>query len=401
MQTVKMTKSPQNFTLTRISCYTGLFVQAIINNFLPILFIVFRTDYGLSYEELGRLIFINFAVQIFADFISPKIATAIGYKKTAFLCQFLAAFGLLFLSVATKIISNTYLAIIISVIVYAFGSGIIEVILSPIIELLPSKNKGREMAILHSFYCWGQLCTVIITTFLLKLLGFSLWEIIPLALGIVPAVNSVLFLFSPIIEPSVKTKDYPIKKLLSDKTFICFMIFMLSAGASEITMAQWASLFIQNTLGLNKVLGDLLGPCAFAVFMGLGRVIFAAFSGRFSIRRIFIINGILCAVCYLLVAFCSLPVFSLIACAICGFTVSLSWPLTYSIASAKFLSAGTVMFSLLALCGDFGCSLGPWLLGVFADICGFNIGFAVSAVFPLLIVITALFFLEEKDCKIN
>ncbi len=389
------------YGVTKISCYMGLFVQAIVNNFLPILFIVFQKNYGLSYEELGRIIFINFGVQIFADFLAPKIADLIGYKYTAFLCQFSAAVGLFSLSFFPRIISNTYIAIILSVIIYAFGSGLMEVILSPIIELLPSKNKGAQMALLHSFYCWGQTFTVLITTLLVKIIGFSYWTAIPIIWGIIPLFNSISFLFVPIIDPDKEHSGTNLKDLLKNKTFICFMVFMLCAGASEISMAQWASLFAQNALGLSKVVGDLLGPCAFAIFMGLGRIILGALSGKISIRRIFIINGILCFICYVAVGVLRSPVFALIACALCGFTVSLSWPGTYSMASAKFLSAGTLMFSILALCGDFGCSFGPWLLGITADNLGFATGFVVCAVFPLIMVITALFFVKEKDCKLN
>lgn len=389
------------YGFTKVSCYLGFFVQAIVNNFLPILFIVFQKNYGLSYERLGRIIFINFAIQIFSDFATPKISEWIGYKRTAFLCQFSAALGLFSLAILPNIISDTYTAIIISVVLYAFGSGIMEVVLSPIMELLPSKNKGAQMAFTHSFYCWGQTFTVLITTFLLKALGFLNWTIIPIVWGIIPFVNSISFLFVPVINPTAENKKTGAKDLLKNKVFLCFMVFMLCAGASEITMAQWASLFAQNALGLSKVVGDLLGPCAFAIFMGLGRIIFGSLSGKISVRKIFIINGILCFICYMMVGVCKLPVLALIACALCGFTVSLSWPGTYSMASAKFMSAGTLMFSILALCGDFGCSLGPWLLGITADNISFNAGFVVSAVFPLIMVITALFFVKEKDCKLN
>ncbi|MBR4072901.1 MAG: MFS transporter [Clostridia bacterium] len=391
----------KRYGFTKFSCYIGLVVQAIVNNFLPILFIALQENYGLSYEQLGRIILINFGTQIFADFMSPKLANRFGYKITAFLCQFLAALGLSSLAVLPLIIKNTYIAIIIPVIIYAFGSGIMEVILSPMVELLPSKNKGAGMAFLHSFYCWGQAFTVIGTTALVKIFGYGNWNFIPLVWAVIPFLNMFSFFAVPIIEPTEDDKKAKISFLLKDKTFICFMIFMVCAGASEITMAEWASLFAQRALGISKVAGDLLGPCAFAIFMGSGRIIFGALSGKISVRKVFIINNILCAICYLLVAFCNISVAALIACALCGFSVSLSWPGTYSMATAHFHTAGTAMFSVLALCGDFGCSFGPWLLGFVADLTGLHSGFAVSAFFPLIMIVTALFFLKEKDCKIS
>ena len=387
-----------SYTSTRIACYTGITVQAIINNFLPIIFIVFNENYGLSYEELGRIIFINFGVQIFADFAATKISDLLGLRITAFLCQFFAAVGLFLLCLLPEIMNNTYLAIIISVVFYAFGSGLMEVILSPIIEHLPLKNKGAQMSFLHSFYCWGQAFTVIGTTLLMKITGYEKWNFIPLIWAVIPFLNSIAFFKVPIVTPSNTHDKMPTSKLFKDKSFICFMIFMLCAGASEISLAQWSSIFAQQSLGVSKVTGDILGPCAFALFMGAGRIIFGALSGKVSIRKIFIINNIICTACYLLVAFCKIPAAALIGCAACGFSVCLSWPGTYSMASAKFLSAGTIMFSILALCGDFGCSVGPWILGAIADIFGLSLGFAVCAIFPIIMTITALI-VKEKDCK--
>ncbi len=386
---------------TKISCYTGIFVQAIVNNFLPLIFIILNKNYGLSYEELGRIIFINFLIQIFADFATTKICDLFGFRITAFLCQFVAAVGLTMLCVLPNVMSNTYMAIILSVLVYGFGSGLMEVILSPIIEYLPLKNKGAQMSLLHSFYCWGQAVTVLISTLLIGAFSYDNWQYIPLIWASIPFINSFVFLAVPIVSPEKDTKKTPVSALFKDKTFICFMVFMVCAGSSEIAMAQWASLFAQKSLGISKVAGDILGPCAFALFMGLGRIILGGKRIKISVRKIFIYNNILCTACYLAVAFLNIPVVALIACAACGFSVSLSWPGTYSMAGAKFLKAGTIMYSILALCGDLGCSIGPWVLGIVADILGLNWGFAVCAVFPIIMVITALFFVKEKDCKID
>lgn len=388
-----------SYTKTKLTCYSSFVVQAIVNNFLPILFIIFKSEYGLSYEELGRLIFINFFVQIFADFATAKIADKIGYRKTAILSQAGAAFGLILLGITPHFIDNIYVAIIIPLVFYAFSSGIMEVVLSPMVELLPTKNKGANMAFLHSFYCWGQAFTVIGTTVLVKLLGFSLWYLVPVVWAVIPSINSVLFFFVPIIEPDVQKKDTEKEKFFFTRDFFCFVIFMLCAGASEIAMAEWASMFAQKGLGVSKVVGDLLGPCAFGIFMGIGRIVYGLFSGRYSVKKVLILNNILCFLCYLVVGICNIPAISLVACALCGFSVSLSWPGTYSLAAARFKNTGTIMFSVFALCGDFGCALGPWLLGVFADLINLKSGFVVCTVFPLAMILAALFLFKEKDCN--
>ncbi len=391
----------KSYKSTKSACYIGYIVQAIVNNFLPILFIVFQKKYGLGYEKLGRIILVNFLIQILSDTITPIIVRAIGYRGCAILCHGLCATGLVMLSVLPTVIGDTYVAILLSVIIYAFGSGIIEVIISPMIELIPTKNKAANMAFLHSFYCWGQAFTVVCTTLLVSVFGFLNWNFIPLIWATVPFINMFFFIKVPVIEPKKETEKIKNNKFFISREFICFVVFMLCAGTSEVTMAQWASMFVQQGLGINKVTGDILGPCLFAIAMGIGRVFFGVLSGKFSYRKALVLNNILCFLCYIVVAFCKSPIPCLIACALCGFSVSLSWPGTYSLASARFPNGGTVMFSAFALFGDLGCSLGPWLLGLIADMYDLQTGFFVCSVFPLVMVITALFVLKEKDCKVN
>ncbi len=388
--------NPQ-YKKTRLTCYIAYIVQALINNFLPILFIIFRREYNLSYEKLGRIIFINFFVQFIADAITPLIVKKIGYKGAAILCQGLAAAGLILLSIFTLVFNDVYIAIISAVIIYAFGSGVIEVIISPIIELLPTERKAANMAFLHSFYCWGQVLTVLGTTLMVMLFG-STWQIIPAIWAIIPFCNTFLFMRVLIIEPDEQEKIPLHKKDIFTREFFCFAVFMICAGASEIAMSEWASVFAQQGLGVSKIVGDLLGPCAFAVCMGTGRVVFGVFSGKYSQKTALIINNLLCCACYIGVALLKAPLLSLAACAFCGFTVSLSWPGTYSMAAARFPKGGTLMFSIFALCGDLGCSTGPWLLGAVADRVGLNNGFLVCAVFPLTLVIAALI-LPRKSIK--
>lgn len=381
---------------TRLVCYSGYVVQAIVNNFLPILFIIFGTSYHLGYEQLGRLVLVNFAVQIAADLLTPLITRRIGYRYTAALSQALAALGLFALGFLPNWMENTYLSIMLCIVVYAFGSGLMEVVLSPLVELLPTVNKGANMAVLHSFYCWGQAFTVVVTTALVLVFGYGGWQRIPLLWSLLPAVNAVLFLRAAVVEPQPENESKSIVKFLKTREFWCFTVFMLCAGSSEIAMAQWASMFAQQGLGVHKVVGDLLGPCAFAVCMGTGRVVFGVFSGKYSIRKALIFNNLLCFACYIAVGLLHQPVFSLLACALCGFSVSLSWPGTYSMVASTFPSGGTVLFSFFAFCGDSGCSLGPWLLGLLADRIGLQSGFLVCAAFPLLMIIAALTLLEKE-----
>lgn len=384
-----------SYTPTKIASYVGLFVQAIVNIFLPILFIALQDVYNIGYEKLGRIIMFNFITQLVTDILTPKIVGVLGYRKTAFMCQGFAALGLSLLSFLPRIMPDPYVGIVISVTVYAFASGLMEVILSPLVEMLPTKNKSGNMSILHSFYCWGQAVTAIVTTFLVSLFGYANWMFIPIIWAIVPFINMFSFLKVPIIEPEPERKSDSLKKLLSSPLFRCFMVMMLCAGASEIAMAEWASMFAQKAIGVSKVIGDLAGPCAFAIFMGTGRVLYARFAERVSFRKTVMVLSALCAACYLTAAFVNIPLLALISCALCGFTVSVMWPGTYSAGARAFPRGDAVMFSVFAMCGDLGCCLGPWILGIIADIKSLHTGFAVTAVFPVIMLITAIFFFKE------
>ncbi len=384
---------------TKLAGYVGFVVQSIINNFLPILFIAFQNVYNLSYEKLGRLIVFNFATQMFIDLLTPKIVGKIGYRKAAILSQGAAAAGLILLSVLPNIISNSYLAIIISIMVYATGSGLMEVILSPMIDILPTGNKSGNMAVLHSFYCWGQAFTVIVTTALVYLFGFKNWSFIPLIWAVVPFLNMFSFLKVPIIEPDPDQKMFTFFELIKQPKFILYMVMMFCAGASEIAMAEWASIFAQNALGVSKVIGDMAGPCAFALFMATGRVLYAKFSKKVSFTKLLVILNVFGFICYMAVAICKIPFIALIFCAVCGVTVSISWPGIYSAGARTFPKGGAVMFSVFAMCGDTGCALGPWVIGFLADKFSLNVGFAAASIFPLVMVLCGLYILKTRSCK--
>ena len=394
-----MTDIEKKYLPTKLAGYVGFVVQAIVNNFLPILFIVFQDIYGLGYEKLGRLIVFNFVTQMFIDLLTPKILAKIGYRKASFLSQFTAFIGLCLMSVLPRVMGNTYLAIVISIMVYATGSGLMEVILSPMIEMLPTGNKSGNMAVLHSFYCWGQAVVIPVTTTLVFILGYKNWAFIPLIWAIVPFINMFMFLKVPIVEPDAEQKQSTFFELLKTPKFAVYMVMMLCAGASEIAMSQWSSLFVQTALGIPKAIGDVAGPCIFALFMASGRVIYAKFSKKVSFTRLLLWLNVLCVICYVMVAVCHIAVLSLIFCALCGLSVSISWPGIYSAGARSFKTGGAVMFSAFAMCGDTGCSLGPWLIGIVAEYSNLNYGFLAAAVFPLIMVICTLYLLKNRDCN--
>ena len=380
---------------TKLACYVGYIVQAVINNFLPILFIALQDVYELSYEKLARLIVFNFVTQMVTDLITPKIVEKTGYKKAAVICHGAAALGLALLGILPRFIPP-YSGIIISIIVYAFGSGLIEVLVSPIIEMLPTTDKSGNISILHSFYCWGQAFTIIVTTFLVKVFGYGNWTIIPLVWAVLPFINMFFFMRVPVVEPEKEKKNAGFKELVRNRRFLIYMVMMLCAGATEIAMAEWASMFVQKALGVSKVVGDLTGPCAFALFMGIGRMWYAAVAKRVNFRKTLIILSTLCFICYVVVAVCNIPWVSLIFCAICGFTVSISWPGIYSAGAEEFPDGSSVMYSVFAMCGDTGCCLGPWALGIVADSFGLNTGFAVTSVFAVIMIIAVLLLGKSK-----
>ena len=388
----------KSYKSTKIACYVGFVVQAIINNFLPLLFIIFNTEYNLNYEQLGRLLFINFFVQLVVDALTPLVVKRVGYRGAAIACHGLAAVGLCLLGILPKLFpANIYSCLVAAIIVYASGSGIIEVCISPIVEMLPGDKKGADMAFSHSFYCWGQMFTVLVSTLLIFIIGQRHWHFIPMLWAIIPLYNMLNFTRVPIVEQPEESVSKTANTLFKNRDFWIFIVVMICAGASEITMAEWASIFTQQALGVSKTVGDLLGPCAFAVCMGSGRVLFGLLDGKFNPQKALILNNILCVLCYIGVAVLKQPALSLVACALCGFSVSLSWPGTYSMSARHFANGGTLMFSVLALSGDLGCSIGPWIMGIVANNTNLQTGFLVSAIFPAIMVI-ALPFLKKEKC---
>ena len=404
---------------TLISCYLGYVTQSIVVNLAPLFFVIFRTSYGITYELLATLILLTFFVQIAVDFPSIKFVSFLGYRKSAVLSQLFSFAGLFFLGFSTLIIKNSIVAITVSVLLYSIGGGLIEVVISPIIDALPSDSKDSSMSLLHSFYSWGQVVVIILTTVLLKILGHSLWYVIPVIWSVLPLVNIFNFTKVPIIEPEVHTPGKVTKELFTSKLFILFLIMMICSGAAEQVIAQWASLFCEKGLGVEKVTGDLLGPCLFATFMGIGRTFYGIYGSKIDLTKALCGCSLLSIMCYIAMSCFKSPVISLAGCALCGLGVSLLWPGLLSLSSSRFVVAGSAMFSLLALAGDIGCSLGPYLTGIVSDKVtaserlasyasslsmtpdefGLKCGIASGIIFPIIMFIGTLPLLFSKKKK--
>lgn len=386
-----------NYTNTKIACYLGYFVQAIACCFLPLLFVVFQENYNISYEKLGRLMFVCFVIQIFVDLISVKLVKKLGYRILAVISQVFAVTGFLALSILPKVMS-AYAGITCAVVVYSIGSGFIEVIVSPIMEYLPTKDKSGSMALLHSFFCWGEVFVVIATTLLIKFIGRLNWFYIAAMWAIVPLIVLIMFCFVPIVEPSEQHSGN-FKNLLKNPVFIVMFFIMFLSGASEISVGNWMSAFAEQSLGLPKLVGDLVGPCLFAACMGIGRVIFSFFGDKVKMERVLLCFSVFTTLCYLVLALGKNPAVNLVAGVLVGFGVSVMWPGSLSLGAKKFPSGATAMFAILALFGDLGCSFGPWATGIVADKSGLNSAFLFGTLFPLSMVIILIFLNRKKAEK--
>lgn len=388
-----------SYKRTKLSCYTGYFVQAIINNLPPLLFIVFNQKFGIGLNRLSLLITVNFVSQILIDLFAVKFSDKIGYKKLSVLSQAITTAGLICLAVLPNII-NAFTGILIAILLNAVGSGLMEVIISPIIEAIPGDKKTSQMAFLHSFYCWGQVFVVLATTILVKILGKDNWHWIPLVWAILPLFNTISFLKCRMPENLAAEKQTPLGRLFFKRTFVIMLILMLCAGASELGMSQWASYFAETALHVTKQVGDILGPCMFAVLMGLGRVLFGIFGEKLKIKTALAVSALLCAASYIAVSVSGNQYVSLIFCAFTGMCISIMWPGTFSLAAKEFPDGGNSMFALLALMGDVGCTLGPWIVSFTAlQFFDGNLkgGIGFGSVFPIIMIIAVLL-VKNKNC---
>ncbi len=383
----------QNYNKTIYASFIGYIVQAVINNFLPLLFITLQKTYNIALSQITMLVTINFLVQLTVDLLSAKVIDKIGYKKSIIAAHIFSAAGLILLPILPDILPDAFAGILICVIIYAVGGGIIEVLISPIVESCPTDNKEKAMSLLHSFYCWGHVGVVLISTMFFKLFGIENWRYLSFIWAILPVVNAVLFSKVP-IAPLIEEggKGLSLKELFSKKIFWLMLLMMICAGASEQSVSQWASAFAEQGLGVSKAVGDLAGPMAFALLMGTSRAFYGKYGDRINLDKFMTVSGILCIISYLCIALINSPAVSLFFCSVCGLSVGIMWPGSFSKASASIPKGGTAMFALLALGGDLGCSAGPALVGMISGRFNNNLktGILFAVIFPILLVICAI-----------
>ena len=383
-----MTEQP-NYKKTLAACYLGFITQAISANFAPLLFLTFKNTYGISLEKIALIPFVFYLTQLLIDFAATKFADKIGYRICITASQVLSALGLALMAVLPEILPVPFVGILISVVLYAVGSGLIEVLVSPIVEACPFENKDGMMSLLHSFYCWGAVGVILGSTVFFAIFGVENWKILTLIWALIPLINTFNFMTCPIERLLEEGESLPVRKLLSIPLFWLMILLMVCAGASEASMAQWASAFTESALGVSKTVGDLAGPCLFAVFMGITRVIYGKMSEKLDLTKVMLLCGTLCVLCYLTASLSPIPILGLAGCAICGMAVGIMWPGTLSISSQKCPRGGTAMFAFLALAGDLGATVSPALVGSLSGTAGGDLktGLLVGAVFPAVLVI--------------
>lgn len=377
------------YNRTIAACFTGYIVQAIVNNFAPLLFLTFQRAYLIPLQQITLLVTVNFGVQLLVDLLSVRFVDRIGYRASLVLAHALSAAGLILLTLLPEILASPFVGILCAVVVYAVGGGLLEVVVSPVVEACPSKNKEKAMSMLHSFYCWGHVGVVALSTLFFTLFGVSHWKIMALLWALVPLGNMCAFFRVPIAPLLAEgEKGMTLPELGRTKLFWLFLVMMICAGASEQAVSQWASTFAEKGLGISKTAGDLAGPMAFAILMGSSRAFYGKFGDRIDLNRFMIGSSILCILSYLCISLSPSPLLSLMGCAVCGLSVGIMWPGSFSKASASLPRGGTALFALLALGGDIGCSGGPTLVGLVSSAMGDDLkrGILAGVVFPLLLL---------------
>ncbi len=378
---------------TMYACFVGYIVQAIVNNFVPLLFLTFSSTYDIPLSQITMLITFNFGIQLLIDLLSAKFVDKIGYRVSIVIAHICAAAGLAGLVILPEIMPSAFVGILIAVVIYAIGGGLIEVLISPIVESCPSDNKEKAMSLLHSFYCWGHVGVVLISTIFFTAFGIDHWKILALVWALVPLVNCFVFTRVPIASLIEEGQEgMSIIDLCKSKVFWILMLMMMCAGASEQAVSQWASTFAEKGLNVSKTVGDLAGPMAFAFLMGLSRAFYGKLGHKIDLDKFMVGSSLLCIIAYLLISFSPSAFLSLLGCGLCGLSVGIMWPGSFSKASASMKNGGTALFALLALAGDLGCSGGPTLVGYVSGALGDNLKMGIFAgiVFPIILVIGIL-----------
>lgn len=392
-----------NYQKTKTACYLGFITQAIAANFAPLLFLKFHNDYRISLGNIALISTVYFFTQLLIDLFCAKFVDRIGYRVSIVISEVFSATGLIGLAFLPDLLPDAFAGILISVTIYAMGCGLIEVLASPIVEACPFENKEATMSLLHSFYCWGSVGTIVISTLFFALFGIDSWKWLTVIWALIPAFNIYNFATCPIVPIVEEGQGMGIRQLGKKPLFWVSICLMVCAGASELAMAQWASAYAEAALGLSKTVGDFLGPCMFAVTMGVSRVIYGKYGERLNLIRFMMGSGALCVTCYLMASLSANPVIGLIGCVLCGFSVGIMWPGTISISSKRFPTGGTAMFALLAMAGDLGGSIGPAIVGKVTQYTGDNIrmGMGVGLFFPIVLIIMLIIMSRTETSNIH
>ena len=389
-----------DYRKTLIACFVGYIVQAIVNNFVPLLFLTFQRSYRIPLSQITLLVTINFGVQLMVDLLSVGFVDRIGYRASMILAHAFSAAGLILLTIMPELMPQPFPGILCAVIIYAIGGGLLEVVVSPVVEACPTDNKEKAMSLLHSFYCWGHVAVVLLSTVFFSLIGIEHWKVLAVLWALVPLYNMFVFFRVP-IAPLIAEgeKGMSLRELFASRLFWLFLIMMICAGASEQAVSQWSSTFAEKGLGVSKTIGDLAGPMAFAVLMGSSRAFFGKRGDQLDLDRFMVLSCLLCIASYLCISLSPSPLLSLIGCALCGLSVGIMWPGSFSKASRALPRGGTAMFALLALGGDVGCSGGPTLVGMISSALNDDLkkGILAGVVFPLLLLIGILAVKREKQ----
>ena len=379
----------KDYRKTLTACYLGFITQAITANFAPLLVLKFHTDHGISLGRIALIPAAFFLTQLRVDVLCARFKDALGYRRGAVLAELLSCVGLAGLAVLPDLSRDPFVGIMICVVLYALGSGLIEVLGSPIVEACPFERKDAVMSLLHSFYCWGSMGVILLSALFFAVFGMDRWRILACLWALVPLWNIRNFAVCPIERLTEEGKGMSIGSLFRTPLFFCAIVLMVCAGASELAMAQWASAYAEAALGFSKTVGDLFGPCLFAFTMGISRVIYGKYGEKLDLTRFMIASGVLCLCCYLLASLSASPVAGLIGCVFCGFSVGIMWPGTISITSPRLPQGGTALFALLAMAGDLGGALGPSLVGTVTQHAGDDLqaGMLAGSVFPLVLIL--------------
>ena len=393
----------KNYKKTLVACYLGFVTQAITANFTPLLFLTFKNTYGITLDKIALIPLVFYLTQLLTDLVATKFTDKFGYRACVVASQVVSAAGLALMAILPDILPIPFLGILLCVVLYAIGSGLEEVLLSPIVEACPFENKAGAMSLLHSFYCWGAMGVILGSTLFFTIFGVENWKILTCIWALVPLLNTFNFISCPIERLDEDGKSMRIGQLLKTPIFWLMILLMVCAGGSEATMSQWASAFTESAIGVSKTIGDLAGPCLFAMFMGITRMLYGKFSEKLDLTKVMLVCGVLCAGCYLLAALSALPILGLAGCALCGFAVGIMWPGSISISAQKCPRGGTAMFAFLALAGDLGATVSPTVVGSISEMAGGNLktGLLVATIFPVVLVLGLLILVKTAGKATN